>query len=106
MRGKANELGFIHVCVLWQTGPKAASQYRKGSTDHHRYRLRSRGAFERLEPDEGKLSRPVLRGGGGRKAISLPDVRHEVVRTVVCCGSTIDKPAVPSAVVYRHRRGW
>lgn len=33
-------------------------------------------------------------------------VRHEVVRTVVCYGSSIDKPAVPSAVVYRHRRGW
>jgi PadR family transcriptional regulator, regulatory protein PadR len=26
-----------------------------------------------LEPDEGKLSRPVLRGGDGRKAVSLPD---------------------------------
>ena len=31
-RGKANERGFIHVCVLWQTSPKAASQYRKGGT--------------------------------------------------------------------------
>src|SRR5919106_5226147 len=27
----------------------------------------------RLEPDEGKLSYPVLRGGGGREAASLPD---------------------------------
>ena len=26
-----------------------------------------------LEPDEGKLSRPVLRGGGGSNAVSLPD---------------------------------
>ena len=26
-----------------------------------------------LEPDEGKLSRPVLRGGGGGNAASLPD---------------------------------
>ena len=33
----------------------------------------SRGALQWLEPDEGKLSRPVLRGGGGRKAASLPD---------------------------------
>ena len=32
--------------------------------------------FERLEPDEGKLSRPVLRGGGDRKVISLPDQRE------------------------------
>ena len=31
------------------------------------------GALERLEPDEGKLSRPVLRGGSGRKAAPLPD---------------------------------
>jgi len=29
-------------------------------------------AFERLEPDDGKLSRPVLRGGGGGNAASLP----------------------------------
>ena len=32
-----------------------------------------KGALKRLEPDEGKLSRPVLRGGGDRKVISLPD---------------------------------
>src|ERR1700680_813945 len=30
------------------------------------------GRFGRLEPDAGKLARPVLRGGGGRKAASLP----------------------------------
>jgi len=29
--------------------------------------------FERLEPDEVKISRPVLRGGGGSNAASLPD---------------------------------
>ena len=28
-------------------------------------------------------SRPVLRGGGGRKTTSLPDMRHEVVPAVV-----------------------
>jgi hypothetical protein len=73
-RGNANERGFIYVCVLWDHSPKAASQYRKGHTGQTRVnRLRSRGAFERLEPDEGKLSRPVLRGGDGRKAVSLPD---------------------------------
>ena len=26
-----------------------------------------------LEPDEETLSRPVLKGGDGRKAVSLPD---------------------------------
>ena len=31
------------------------------------------GAFSRLEPGAGKLARPVLRGGVGRKACSLPD---------------------------------
>src|SRR5256885_9460702 len=37
------------------------------------YRLRSRGALQRLEPDEGKLSRPVLRGGSGSNVPPLPD---------------------------------
>ena len=32
------------------------------------------GAFERLEPDEVKASRPVLRGGGGGNTASLPGV--------------------------------
>jgi hypothetical protein len=36
-------------------------------------RLRSRGASQRLEPCEGKLSRTVLRGGGGGNAAPLPD---------------------------------
>jgi RNA-directed DNA polymerase len=35
-------------------------------------RLRLRGAYQRLEPDDGKLSRPVLRGGSGSNATSLP----------------------------------
>jgi hypothetical protein len=30
-------------------------------------------AFGRLEPDEGKLSRPFLRGGGCGNTASLPD---------------------------------
>src|SRR5271157_668227 len=33
-----------------------------------------RRAFERLELHEGKLSRAVLRGGGGGDVTSLPDV--------------------------------
>jgi hypothetical protein len=31
------------------------------------------GAYPRLEPDDGKLSCPVLRGGSGRDAAVLPD---------------------------------
>jgi len=37
------------------------------------YRLRSGGAYTRLEPDDGKLSRPVLRGGSDSNAVPLPD---------------------------------
>jgi hypothetical protein len=29
--------------------------------------------LKRLEPDEGKLSSPVLRGGSGGNVVSLPD---------------------------------
>ena len=36
-----------------------------------RNRVSSKEAFEVLEPDDGKLSRPVLRGPGGRKAAWL-----------------------------------
>src|SRR5437773_7971354 len=45
----------------------------KPGLNRREHRLRSRGALQRLEPDEGKLSRPVLRGGGGSNAVSLPD---------------------------------
>ncbi len=34
-----------------------------------------RRAFERLELHEGKLSRAVLRGGGGGDVTSLPDLQ-------------------------------
>lgn len=36
-----------------------------------------------LEPDAVKVASPVLRGGGGSNATSLPDVRHEVVLIAV-----------------------
>jgi hypothetical protein len=36
-------------------------------------RLCSRRAYTRLEPDDGKPSSPVLRGGSGSDAASLPD---------------------------------
>ena len=37
----------------------------------YRSRVSLSEAFEGLEPDEGKLSRPVLRGPGSRKAAWL-----------------------------------
>ena len=53
---------------------KSARQYRQGNTVSYCVdRLRSRGAWQRLEPDEGKLSRPVLRGGSGGNVALLPD---------------------------------
>ena len=54
------------------------------------YRLISRvhnETFERLERLEGKLSRAVLRGGGGGNIASLPDnpyIRCSIP-PVVCC---------------------
>jgi len=39
-----------------------------------------RWAFEGLEPCDGKLSRTVLRGKGGRKAPALPGVFSGVNR--------------------------
>src|SRR5215472_8522451 len=38
------------------------------------------GAVERLEPDDGKLSRPVLRGGDSGNAIPLPGARNCLCR--------------------------
>jgi len=46
------------------------------------YRLRLRGAYTRLEPDDGKLSRPVLRGGSGSNAVPLPDPARGVAQDV------------------------
>src|SRR3981189_3243509 len=45
----------------------------------YRNRVSLREAFEGLEPDEGKLSRPVLRGPGSRKAAWLLGPRQLVV---------------------------
>jgi hypothetical protein len=41
------------------------------SVSPYRNRVSFREAFEGLEPDEGKLSRPVLRGPGSREAAWL-----------------------------------
>jgi hypothetical protein len=37
------------------------------------YRLCGCRAYTRLEPDDGKPSSPVLRGGSGSNAVPLPD---------------------------------
>lgn len=37
------------------------------------HRVRRRGRCERLEPDAGKLARPVLRGRGDGNIALLPD---------------------------------
>ncbi len=47
-----------------------------------RNRVSSKEAFEGLELGEGKLSRPVLRGPGGRKAVWL--LGSEVPATIAC----------------------
>ena len=39
--------------------------------------------YSMLEPDAGKLARPVLRGGGAGNSTSLPDVRHDVATVTV-----------------------
>ena len=36
------------------------------------------GAFERLEPDDAKVSSPVLRGGSGGNAASPPDPHIQI----------------------------
>ena len=43
-----------------------------------RNRVSLKEAFEGLEPDEGKLSRPVLRGLGSRKAAWLLGYRSPI----------------------------
>jgi len=51
----------------------AVNAYREGATSNLRRTASPReGAFERLEPCEGKLSRTVLRGRGGSNAALLP----------------------------------
>jgi len=57
----------------------------------------TRGAFEMLEPCEGRLSCTVLRGGSGVTAASLPDSRRKfevgVVVEVVSHSEIRCKPA-------------
>ena len=44
------------------------------------------GLLWRLEPDEAKVSCPVLRGGGGCKATSLPDPCEPLILPVTRLG--------------------
>jgi hypothetical protein len=55
---------------------------RKLGLNRREHRLYSRRALERLEPDEAKVSRPVLRGGSGGNAALLPDL-HSTRRALV-----------------------
>ena len=57
----------------------AVSVYRKGDWlfFNHWVFLMQRWAFEGLEPCDGKLSRTVLRGKGGRKTPALPGTFEE-----------------------------
>ena len=49
-----------------------------------RNRVSSKEAFEGLELGEGKLSRPVLRGPGGRKAARLlGPYRRDITRSLI-----------------------
>jgi hypothetical protein len=48
-----------------------------------------RWAFEGLEPCDGKLSRTVLRGKGGRKAPALPGRFYGVLLSIVGLGLAI-----------------
>jgi len=59
------------------------------------HRLCSRRASERLEPDEAKVSRPVLRGGSGSNAALLPDLHRLMVGPV---------PVTTMPVSFRKKR--
>ena len=60
------------------------------------------GAYTWLEPDEGKLSCPVLRGGSGSNAASLPDFDglSAQVQTVLQ-----QQPFSGHVFLFRGRRG-
>jgi transposase len=60
------------------------------------------GAYTWLEPDEGKLSCPVLRGGSASNDASLPDFDRLAERVKAVIGQD---PAGNSLFVFRSRRG-
>jgi len=61
----------------------APNVYCEGSVSFQLHRV-LHGAFERLEPCEGRLSRTVLRGRGGSNAALLPGatLRARLMATV------------------------
>src|SRR5215470_20223735 len=66
------------VCWVVRPVPRTAFYFIRSamtgfiaSVSTYRNRVSLREAFEGLEPDEGKLSRPVLRGPGSREAAWL-----------------------------------
>ena len=59
-------------------------------------------AYTWLEPDEGKLSCPVLRGGRSGNASSLPDFDRLAERVKSVIGQD---PGGNSLFVFRSRRG-
>lgn len=59
-----SNLVMLHPTCHWQIHSQSLSVVNPRSEEN---------VSERLEPDEVKISRPVLRGGGGSNAASLPD---------------------------------
>jgi len=59
-------------CAEHKTTPSA---YREVVTSGVGHSGSYQGTFERLEPDDAKVSRPVPRGPGGSNAPWLPDRR-------------------------------
>ncbi len=59
-----SNLEMLHPTCHWQIHSRNLSDVNPRSEED---------VFERLEPDEVKISRPVLRGGGDSNAASLPD---------------------------------
>src|SRR5580704_11806769 len=65
-----------------------------------RNRVSSKEVFEGLELGEGKLSRPVLRGPGGRNAAWLLGLRPESCWNDCLTRRKSIRPCVPSHVAY------
>ena len=67
------------------------------------YRLRSRGVYTRLEPDDGKLSSPVLRGGSGSNAAPLPDPLRWVAKDAHFPAAAREETSSPQKDAYTQR---
>ena len=78
----------MHLIPLpnWEEGGETTDVYRKSNSGIGNGVAgcpQKVDAFEVLEPYDGKLSRPVLRGVWGGNAPDLPDVRREVVHLYI-----------------------